>query len=91
MNGGDTITEERSIWIWKLLDPYGNIKNWGVVNEPIDIFVENIIPEDHSSIDRNLSEIQDYIDKHHSEKGYIFSYEEFVIDMDNMTVKVHGE
>ncbi len=74
-------------YLWKLIDEYDDVVSWGI-DEGVDMFIEGIIPEHTSSIDRDIDEIQCFIDRHYSDKNYRFIYTQVVIDLDKMTVRV---
>ena len=61
------------------------IVNSGILDEPVDVFVEDIFPKvSSSSVDRYLSEMQEYADKYLSEHKYIFRYAEVEIDFSDL-------
>lgn len=72
-----------TIYVWKTLDEYGEIVLWGCTDESVDQFIERFIPGHDSCCDRNLSEVQEYIDMYHEGK-YKFVYKEIEIDLDDI-------
>lgn len=69
----------KTIWIWQCLKKDDITKeyelfSWGIDKESVEMSVEKVVPENHSSVDRNLSEMQKYLDKTHGKGIYKFDY-----------------
>lgn len=75
---------KKTYYKWILIQD-GEVINHGVENSSIEIFVDCVFPNTSSSVDRNLSEMQDYADKYLSEYNYIFKYKEIKIDFSDLT------
>ena len=64
------------LYFWKLTPINGEEPIEGVLNHCTDVFLEDIIPDHVSTVDRSLWEIQDWIDEYHN-GTYEFEYTEF--------------
>ena len=83
---------EQEYFIWRLFRYNGwtnELINWGVREESIEMFVEDVIPECvNSSIDRDMSDMQDCIDEYFPDKNYIFQYQNFNVKFGESKWKV---
>lgn len=84
----DRITE---FYIWRLYKDYawGNeLIEWGVRDSQYEMFIEFVPEFIGSTIDRDMKEIQDYIDEFLPDKNYIFEYQEFTVGFNYKKWKV---
>jgi len=76
---------KKTFYKWAVLQN-GEIVNYGIEEEPIEIPVERIFPSLFSFADRSLDELQAYADQHLKSENYIFRYKEIEIDFSNLEV-----
>jgi len=70
---------EQTFYIWRLWkrQEWGNeLINWGVREEFIEVPIEHIVPQFCGCIDRDMRDIQGYLDTKYPEEKYIFEYQE---------------
>jgi len=75
-------THDETFYLWWLKDQYGQIVRTGIESEMIEMLVDSVIPESSTwGIDRNMSDMQNYIDEHFPGK-YDFFYQAIDIKID---------
>lgn len=73
----------KKMYQWVVLQD-GEIVSYGVEDTSIERFVERIFPKAFTTVDRDLSSMQEYADKYLSEYNYIFNYKEIEIDFSDL-------
>lgn len=76
---------KKIMYKWIVMDEFGEIVNYGVRDEAIEMLVEKVYHKINSCADRNMSDMQDFIDEHYSELGLTFHYKEVEIDFKECT------
>ena len=68
------------VYLYRILDQEEEVIAEGCLDNSVDILVEDVIPNVSTSSDRNLSEMQKFLDRNYSELGYKFEYKEKKVD-----------
>lgn len=71
------------IYKWILFDEFKQVIAKGVLEESVDVFIDKIFPNEDSSCDRCLWEMQEYADRYYKDKKYRFFYTEEELDFDD--------
>lgn len=62
--------------VWRLANNNGNTISEGISLPGNELFLEDIHPAFNTTSDRHIWEVQAWIDRNHSEKGWKFQYQE---------------
>jgi len=74
---------KKIMYKWIVLEN-GKIVDFGILDEPVDIFVEEIFPKANSNADRYINDLQDYADEYLSEFNYDFRWKEIDVDFSDL-------
>lgn len=74
---------KKTMYKWIVLQDE-ELVNYGILDEPVDIFVEEIFPKANSIADRFISDLQEYADRHLWKYHYTFKYKEIEIDFSDL-------
>lgn len=73
----------KTMYKWIVLQG-SEVVAFGILDEPVDIFVEKIFPKANSTSDRYIDDLQEYADTYLSEYGYVFRYVGIEIDFSDL-------
>ena len=74
---------KKVMYKWVVLQNH-EVVNFGILEEPVDIFVEKIFPKADSVADRFIEGLQEYANKYLSEHNYDFRYKEIEVDFSDL-------
>lgn len=76
-------------YVWKIMDTrYHTVRNWGVSTESTDMFVDEVIPELNSGIDRDMWHMQEYIEQLYPDGRYKFTYKSVRVDLKDFSMEL---
>jgi len=73
-----------TMYKWIALDKCGEIVSQGIEDECIELDVDMLHRNIDSCCDRDMWDIQDYLDKNHKELGLTFKYKNVEIDFSDL-------
>ena len=74
------------IYLWRVRNKHNSILRGGIVHSSIDIMVDEIVKDPNDTRDRDLSEMQDFIDEYYPEKELTFEYAEKKVSYIDWTI-----
>ena len=71
---------KKTMYKWMVIDKYDEIVSYGIENESIEMPLDYLHRAIDSCSDKNMSEIQEYLDEYHLELKLRFYYKEIEVD-----------
>lgn len=73
---------EKEFYVWRVYRTreWGNeLINWGVTEEVIELPIEHVLPQFCGCIDRDMRDVQEYLDTNYPEEKYVFEYQSAIV------------
>ena len=74
-----------TIYFWRVTDKFDQIISWGITTSFCEFPLDKISGV-NTSADRDLCDVQDYLNKHHLDKNYLFDFEQFQADPEHFFI-----
>jgi len=71
---------EKTMYKWITLDEEGEVVSFGIEDSPIEFDVNKLHPRLNYFGDRDMCEVQKFLDKHYGHLFLLFNYKEVEID-----------
>ena len=73
-------------YLWNVKDEWGNLLRWGI-DEGVDLLVCKVIGDENNCCDRNIWDMQKYLDKNYPELKLKFKYIDFNVYFADLRVE----